>query len=187
MSPSPRIFFRFDHAKVADSQVSRLGLCSMGRLRSAVDAYLVIFDMARFCTRAWRLGWHTKWSTINVCLRMTIHSDVSGASTAITFAFSPKLAELAVLNEFPLPGLHLDSEQVSVTGLKIIVGFEIFIRCAPRVILVDNVGEMRWCSTRAIGDKLEEMAIQGICVLPEVSMSSDVIALPRREKIYPDR
>ena len=84
---------------------------------------------------------------------MTIHSDVSGASTAITFAFSLKFAELAGLNEFPLPGLHLDSEKVSVTGLRIIVGFEIFIRSA--IIFFDNVGEMRGRSPRAIGDKLE--------------------------------
>ena len=152
MSPLPRIFFRFDHAKVADSQVSRLGLRSMGRLRSAVDAYLVIFGMARFCARAWRLGWHTRWSTINVCLRMTIHSDVSGASTAITFRWSTLLVESVGFDEFPLPGLHLDSEQVSVTGLKVIVGFEVFILF---VILFDNMGEMRWRSTRAIGDKLE--------------------------------
>ena len=190
MSPLPRIFFRFDHAKVAYSQVPRRRLhcrgCGWGP-RSAADAHLVILDMARFRARTRRVLWHVKWSTIDVAFRMAVNSNVSHSSTAITFRWSTLLVESAGFDEFPLPGLHLDSEQVSVTGLRITVGFEIFFQCAPRVIFFDNVGDMRWRFTRAIGDKLEEMAIQGICVLPEVSVSSDVIALPSREKIYRDR
>ena len=152
MSPCPRIFLRFNETKVAYSKVPRRRLLCRGCVwgaRSAVDVHLTIFDMARFHARALRLGWQVNWTTINVSFRMTVSSDVSGSSAAITFAIPTRLAKLAGLDEFPLPGLHLDSEQVRVAGFVIIVdsksesssSTEIEARCDPS--FMNRVGAPR--------------------------------------------
>ena len=104
------------------------------------------------------------------------------SSASITFAFSTGLAEATSFDKVWLSRRWLDSKQVCVTCVWIQVRLEVI-----EVVMLFNVSELCWRSARTVRDKLQKVPVKGICIFPEVPMPRDVLALPRREEIHPNR